>query len=73
MSSRGQGVDRMKMELITQDQRTGVRDSSYTKMDMGGMGKMMMGGGDRNSEDNPAPKEKSKGGFGFKDAIDLLK
>ena len=42
-------------------------------MEMGGMGKMMMGGGDRNNEDKPAPKEKSKGGFGFKDAIDLLK
>jgi hypothetical protein len=70
--------DRMKMEL--DNLKIGKQDASlfevpsgYTKMDMGGMGKMMMGGGDRNDEDKPAPKEKSKGGFGFKDAIDLLK
>jgi hypothetical protein len=72
------GKDRMKMELDNlkigkQDSALFEVPSGYSKMDMGGMGKMMMGGGDSNNEDKPAPKEKSKGGFGFKDAIDLLK
>jgi hypothetical protein len=44
--------------------------SGWTKMDMG---KMMMGGM-KDDDDKPAPKgNKSKSGFGLKDAIDLLK
>jgi hypothetical protein len=71
--------DRMKMEL--DNLKVGKQDaalfevpSGYTKMDMsmGGMGKMMMDGGDKD-DDKPAPKEKKKSGFGLKDAIELLK
>ncbi|MDH3310180.1 MAG: DUF4412 domain-containing protein [Gammaproteobacteria bacterium] len=50
--------------------------ADFTKMDMGmgGLGKMMMGGHGK-GDDKPAPesKNKSKSGFGLKDAIDLLK
>ena len=70
--------DRMKMELDNlkigkQDAALFEVPSNYTKMDMGGMGKMMMGGGDKDDDDKPAPTEKKKSGFGLKDAIDLLK
>jgi hypothetical protein len=70
--------DRMKMELDNlkigkQDAALFEVPSNYTKMDMGGMGKMMMGGGDKDDDDAPAPKEKKKSGFGLKDAMDLLK
>ncbi len=70
--------DRMKMELDKlkigkQDSALFEIPSGYSKMDMGGMGKMMMGGGDKGDGDKPAPKEKKKSGFGLKDAIDLLK
>ena len=47
--------------------------SGYTTMDMGGMGKMM-GGGDKDDDNKGAgSKSKEKGGFGFQDAIKLLK
>ena len=48
--------------------------SDYSKMDMGmgGLGKMIMGDDDK--DDNKQPKEKGqKSGFGWKDAVDLLK
>lgn len=46
----------------------------YTTMDMGGMGKMMMGGGDKDDDNKGAgSKSKETGGFGFQDAIKLLK
>jgi hypothetical protein len=45
--------------------------SGYTKMDMGEW-EDDDGRRDRTDEDNPAPKEKSKG-IWFQDAIDLLK
>lgn len=72
--------DRMKMELDNlkigkQDAALFEVPSGYTKMDLGGMGKMMMGG-DKDDSDKPAPKgsgKKEEGGFGFKDAIKLLK
>ena len=72
--------DRMKMELDNlkigkQDASLFEVPSNYSKMDMsmGGMGKMMMGGGDKDDDAKPAPKEKKKSGFGLKDAVDLLK
>ncbi len=71
--------DRMKMEL--DNLKIGKQDASlfevpsgYSKMDMGGMGKMMMGGegGDAPAGDS-AKGTKEKGGFGIKDAMKLLK
>jgi hypothetical protein len=71
--------DRMKMEL--DNLKIGKQDASlfevpsgYSKMDMGGMGRMMMGGegGDAPAGDS-AKGTKEKGGFGIKDAIKLLK
>lgn len=68
--------ERFKIEL--KDLKVGKQDSSlfeipsdYTKMDMGmgGLGKMMGGGED----DAKQPQDKGKKGFGFKDALDLLK
>jgi len=53
--------------------------ADYTKMDMGmgGIGKMMMGGDDKDDDgqdDAKQPQVKGKKkGFGWKDAIDLLK
>ena len=71
--------DRMKMELANlkigrQDSALFEIPSGYTKMDMGGMGKMM-GGGDKSDDDKGAGSKgsKEKGGFGIKDAIKLLK
>ncbi|MCR4347792.1 MAG: DUF4412 domain-containing protein [Sulfuricaulis sp.] len=71
--------ERIKSEL--KNLKVGKQDSSlfeipsdYTKMDMGmgGIGKMMMGDDDK--DDNKQPKEKGKkSGFGWKDAVDLLK
>lgn len=47
--------------------------AGYEKMDMGSLGKMMMGGDEKDAEDKQ-PQEKSKEkGFGLKDAFDLLK
>ena len=72
--------DRMKMELDNlkigkQDPALFEIPSGYSKMDMGGMGKMMMGGGesDANAKSDAAKGGKEKSGFGFKDAIKLLK
>ena len=74
--------DRMKMELDNlkigkQDAALFEIPSGYTKMDMGGMGKMMMGGGQddnaKSAGSKSKGKEKEKGGFGLKDAINLLK
>jgi hypothetical protein len=52
--------------------------ADYTKMDMGmaGIGKMMMGGDDKDADEKqPQVKEekKEKKGFGWRDAVDLLK
>lgn len=76
--------DRMKMELDNlkigkQDPALFEVPSGYSKMDMsmGGMGKMMMGGGDGDADTNAksdgAKGSKEKSGFGLKDAIKLLK
>ncbi len=72
--------DRMKMELDNlkigrQDSALFELPSGYTKMDMGGMGKMMMDGGNKGDDDKGAGSKgnKEKGGFGIKDAIKLLK
>jgi len=46
--------------------------SDYTKMDMGGLGNMMMGGGGKDDKKQPEAKGEKKG-FGWKDAVDLLK
>lgn len=70
--------ERFKMELT--DLKIGKQDRSlfdvppgFEKMDMsmGGLGKMMLGGG----EDKPAPADKPGGGegFGLKDALKLLR
>jgi len=72
--------DRMKMEL--DNLKIGKQDASlfevpsgYTKMDMGGMGKMMMGGGESGADakSDGAKTGKEKSGFGIQDAIKLLK
>jgi hypothetical protein len=72
--------DRMKMEL--DNLKIGKQDASlfevpsgYSKMDMGGMGKMMMGGEDSGADTkgDGAKAGKEKSGFGIKDAIKLLK
>ena len=52
--------------------------ADFTKMDMGmgGLGKMMMGGDDKGDDKQPPPQPQEKGkkkGFGWKDAVDLLK
>ena len=77
------GKERMKIDL--ENIKMGRQDASlfeipedYSKMGMGGMGSMMFGGGD-DDDDNGEPDEKQaqpkskKKGFGFKDALDLLK
>jgi len=77
------GKDRMKLNL--ENLKIGRQDASlfeipddYSKMDMGGMGSMMFGGGDDDDgngepdEKQAQPKSKKKG-FGFKDALDLIK
>jgi hypothetical protein len=47
--------------------------AGYSNMtSMGGIGNMMMGD-DKDDDSKPEPKEKEKGGFGLKDAFDLLK
>lgn len=47
--------------------------AGYSKMDMGGFGGMM-GGDDKDDGSKPKDKKKdSGGGFGFKDALDLIK
>ena len=71
--------ERFKSEL--KNLKVGKQDPSlfeipagYEKMDMsmGGIGKMMMGGSGK--EDAKQPQEKNeKKGFGWKDAVDLLK
>jgi hypothetical protein len=72
--------DRMKMEL--DNLKIGKQDASlfevpsgYSKMDMGGMGKMMMGGEDSGADakSDGAKTGKEKSGFGIKDAMKLLK
>lgn len=75
--------ERIKSEL--KNLKVGKQDSSlfeipsdYTKMDMGmgGIGKMMMGGDDKDDDkDNVKPPQDAgkKKGFGWKDAVDLLK
>jgi hypothetical protein len=72
--------DRMKMEL--DNLKIGKQDASlfevpsgYSKMDMGGMGKMMMGGEDSGADakGDGAKTSKEKSGFGIKDAMKLLK
>jgi len=72
--------DRMKMELDNlkigkQDPALFEIPSGYSKMDMGGMGKMMMGGGDGDAaaKSDAAKGGKEKSGFGIKDAMKLLK
>jgi len=72
--------DRMKMELANlkisrQNSALFEIPSGYTKMDMSGMDKMMMGGGDKSDDDQGAGSKgsKEKSGFGIKDAIKLLK
>lgn len=74
--------DRMKMELDhlkigKQDPSLFEIPSGYSKMDMsmGGMGKMMMGGGEGGdaAADTGSKAGKEKSGFGLKDAIKLLK
>jgi hypothetical protein len=70
----------MKMEL--DNLKIGKQDASlfevpsgYSKMDMGGMGKMMMGGEDSGADakSDGAKAGKEKSGFGIKDAMKLLK
>lgn len=72
--------DRMKMEL--DNLKIGKQDASlfevpsgYSKMDMGEMGKMMMGGGESGADakSDGAKTGKEKSGFGIQDAIKLLK
>jgi hypothetical protein len=70
--------ERFKTEL--KNLKVGKQEASmfeipadYTKMDMGGFGNMMMGGGGKEEAKQPHEKEKEKKGFGWKDAVDLLK
>ena len=71
--------ERIKSEL--KDLKIGKQEpslfeipSDYSKMDMGmgGLGKMMMGDDDKDDDKQPQEKGKKKG-FGWKDAVDLLK
>ena len=67
--------ERFKMELKNlqvgkQDHALFEIPADYTKMDMGGMGKLMGGGGHGSKQ---AQDNKKGGGFGLKDALDMLK
>jgi hypothetical protein len=72
--------ERLKMELT--NLKVGKQDASvfevpagYSKMDMGGMGKLMMGGGGGKppAEEKQPQQPASKPGFSLKNALDLLK
>lgn len=82
----GGSKERFKTEL--QNLKIGKQDASlfeipsgYTKMDMGGLGAMMKGmsddeednDNDDSGNDQKAPEEKPKKGFGLKDALDILR
>jgi len=47
--------------------------AGYEKMDMGSLGKMMMGGDEKNADEKQPQEKSKKKGFGLKDAFDLLK
>lgn len=71
--------ERMKIELTNLQvgkQKPAMFEipAGYTKMDMGmgGIGKMMMGGSDKDDKKQPEVKSEKKK-FGWKDAVDLLK
>lgn len=72
--------ERFKIEL--KDLKVGKQNpamfeipAGYEKMDMsmGGIGKMMMGGDDKDAGDKQPQEKNKKKGFGLKDAFDLLK
>ncbi len=70
--------DRIKNELT--NLKVGKQDPSlfeipagYEKMDMGSLGKMMMGGDDKDADEKQPQEKSKKKGFGLKDAFDLLK
>jgi hypothetical protein len=72
--------DRFKIELqnlkvAKQDPALFEVPSGYSKMgmDMGSIGRMMGGSGQESGEKPKKSKDKEGGGFGLKDALDLLK
>ena len=70
-------IDLKNLEIGEQDPAMFEVPDTYTKLDMGGIGSMMLGGDDddedKNPDDNKPPAEEKKKGFSWKDAIDILK